>query len=165
MLLCLGLGSNIGQRELFLAQAFELLQQSTVLNMRDMRQSSIIETPALLPDGAPEAWNIPFLNNVIVGECALSPHIILAEIKAIEKKMGRQDRGRWGPREIDIDIIAYGDTVLHDDTLHIPHQGMLARAFVMLPLAEIAPDWVYPDTVNIEAYGHTAEQLAQKHNI
>lgn len=162
-LLILGLGSNIGQRDEMIAQAVAALAASDVLRLVDVRVSSLVETPALLPENAPPEWNVSFLNAVACAACVADPMVILSEIKQIEQALGRQDRGRWGPREIDIDILAYGDRVLHTDALVIPHAGMLERDFVMRPLVEICPDWIYPDVSKRDFYGLTAEQIVQRH--
>jgi 2-amino-4-hydroxy-6-hydroxymethyldihydropteridine diphosphokinase len=152
-LLILGLGSNIGKREDFLARAVRIVHENTLLKLTNVRVSSWIETPALLPENAPEWWDIPFLNGVIAAQCAVADALtILQEVKHIEAVLGRQDRGRWGPREIDIDIIAYGNRVLHSSELTLPHAGMLERPFVLQPLAQVCPDWIYPDSAHADAY-------------
>lgn len=141
--LILGLGSNMGNREQHLRAALEHLQADLTLKLKNTRLSTIIETPALLPDGAPEWWDIPFLNAVMVAECAdVAPLTILDIVKDIEQNLGRQDRGHWSPREIDIDIIAYGSRRHHDDRLTLPHPHAMQRDFVMMPLRELLPDVV-----------------------
>jgi 2-amino-4-hydroxy-6-hydroxymethyldihydropteridine diphosphokinase len=160
--LVLGLGSNVGQRQDMMAQAVEALRCCEVLSLDEVRVSRMIQTPAMLPDGAPPEWDRPYLNAVVVAQCAVAPEMVLLQIKHIEHVLGRQERGRWGPREIDIDIVAYGDHVLHTTELTIPHADMLQRDFVLLPLMEVYPEWVYPDK-NSNVYGLTAAQLLQRH--
>ena len=149
-MILLALGSNLGNREEFLAEARGLLE---VFDVEVRRISSIIETPALMPEGAPADWNIPYLNQVISVKTHLSPMQLLSVIKHIETDMGRKPHARWAPREIDIDILAYDDVVMVDDALTIPHPALDERRFVLAPLAEIAPDWVHP------VIGKSATQL------
>jgi 2-amino-4-hydroxy-6-hydroxymethyldihydropteridine diphosphokinase len=149
-MILLALGSNLGKREEYLAQA------RTVLEMFDVsirRESNIMETPALMPEGAPAEWNIPYLNQVLRVDTYLSPLDLLSCIKHIETDLGRKPASRWAPREIDIDLLAYDEVVMVEDALTLPHPQMDSRRFVLAPLAEIAPQWVHP------IYGKTAEQM------
>jgi 2-amino-4-hydroxy-6-hydroxymethyldihydropteridine diphosphokinase len=75
---------------------------------------------------------------------SLQPHDLLAVLKKIEDKVGRKTTSRWGPREIDLDILLYNETVLETEDLIIPHPGIEKREFVLKPLADIAPDLVHP---------------------
>ena len=136
----LGLGTNQGDRMEHLRECVAELG----LLLADMRCSSVYESAALLPDGAPKEWDIPYYNMAVAGNSALTPHELLAQVKALEKKLGRVSRGHWGPREIDIDILAVGHVTLHAPELTIPHAGLLERDFALVPLAEIAPQWVHP---------------------
>lgn len=149
----LGLGSNIGDRANHLQCAIDALSRS----LQDITASSIHESAALLPDGADESWNTPFLNMVIAGYTALSPDALLSNVKSIEQTLGRKSRGHWGPREIDIDIIAYGEQVISTSDLIIPHMEMCRRDFVLAPLVEIKPNWTYP--AEGPHYKLTAKQL------
>ena len=85
-----------------------------------------------------------FLNGVAAIQTNLPPLTLLHTLKDIETVVGRQRRIRWGPREIDLDILIYGDLCLHTEQLVIPHPEMHLRCFVLAPLAEIAPDLVHP---------------------
>lgn len=140
------LGSNIGDRQQQLERAILALTKS--FDLQEVRVSRFHETEALLPKDAGEEWNLPFVNAVMVATLpsALEPLMMLAEVKRLEQQLGRQQRGHWAPREIDIDILFIGDLCLSTDALTLPHPAMAERAFVMLPLAEIAPDWVHPVT-------------------
>jgi 2-amino-4-hydroxy-6-hydroxymethyldihydropteridine diphosphokinase len=140
-MILLALGSNLGKREEFLAQAIALLE---VFDIEVRRISPVHETPALMPEGAPAEWNIPFLNQVISVRTHLTPHNLLTCIKDIERELGRKPEARWAPREIDIDIIAYDDVVMVDEELTLPHPYMDQRRFVLAPLSEIAPEWLHP---------------------
>jgi 2-amino-4-hydroxy-6-hydroxymethyldihydropteridine diphosphokinase len=137
----IGLGSNLGNREEYLRQAISKL--SSILE--NISLSRIYESPAMLPENAPPSWNIPFLNMAIAGDTKLDVHALLTEVKRIEILIGRHTKERWSPREIDLDILTYGMDVIHDDTIDIPHRGMLERAFVIRPLNDVLPDFIYPD--------------------
>jgi 2-amino-4-hydroxy-6-hydroxymethyldihydropteridine diphosphokinase len=137
----IALGSNVGDRASLLAQARACMQ---VLGMHVILASRLYETPALLPEDAPDAWDVPFLNQVVAVESALAPEAMLGALKALETKLGRQDRGRWGPREIDLDLLAHGDALLELPALQLPHPRLHERRFVLEPLVEIAPGWRHP---------------------
>ncbi len=139
-MIILGLGSNVGDRQAHLGAAVRGLAAF----LQDVRCSLILESPALLPPGAPPEWNMPYLNMAVGGSAELSPQALFAAVKAIEREIGRLPRGAWGPREIDIDILAMGDMVMESSELAIPHRGLLKRDFALLPLINIAPDWCYP---------------------
>lgn len=134
----LALGSNLGDRLENLNRARELLSEEVTLK----RHSGIYETPP---------WGILeqplFLNQVIKGETFLSPHRLLDFLKSIEKKMGRVETVRFGPRKIDLDILLYGKRIVDTERLQIPHPRMHERAFVLVPMAELAPNLVIPDQI------------------
>lgn len=140
-MILLALGSNLGDREAYLAQAHMSLAMHDV---GVVKASRMVETPALLPEGAPSDWNVPYLNQVIQVETHLAPRELLAVVKHIEADLGRKPSARWAPREIDIDILAYDEMLLVEDDLVIPHPALDERHFVLAPLAEIAPDWRHP---------------------
>lgn len=151
-MILLALGSNLGQREEYLAQA------RTVLAMFDvaiLKASHVVETPALMPQGAPEDWNIPYLNQVLLVETYLAPMDLLSVVKHIEADLGRKPTSRWAPREIDIDILAYDDVLMVEEQLTLPHPQMDVREFVLKPLMEIAPEWRHP------IYGKSAQELLE----
>ena len=155
-MIVLGLGTNMGDRLAYLKNAIRYLSKS-VLNITAI--SPVYESPALLKPDAPEEWNINFLNLAIMGETNFAPQELLEQIKIIEKKVGRQDRGIWAPREIDIDILAYDNLILYEDNLQIPHIHLCERAFALLPFADISPDWHYP--AKGEFNGKTACEIAK----
>ena len=132
----LGLGSNLGRRRDNLAAALTRLPAHGV---RVARVSPVVESPALLPDGAPPDWNEPFLNAVAECRSNSSPHDVLDALKAIECELGRVDRGRWAPRPIDLDLLLYGRETLATERLRLPHPGITERAFVLTPLAALTP--------------------------
>jgi 2-amino-4-hydroxy-6-hydroxymethyldihydropteridine diphosphokinase len=133
----LGLGVNVGDRLAALRRATKSLSDKVG---QVTAKSSVYET---LPWGRTDQPR--FLNACLTLETDFPPLDLLDEIKIIERDMGRIERAHWGPREIDIDVIFYDDLVLDDPKLKIPHPLMAMRAFVMVPLAEIAPGWKHPE--------------------
>jgi 2-amino-4-hydroxy-6-hydroxymethyldihydropteridine diphosphokinase/dihydropteroate synthase len=137
----LGLGSNLGDRRDNLARA---LKQLAAHGVRLARVSPVVESPALLPDDAPADWNQPFLNVVAQCRTALAPAELLDALKAIERELGRTDRGRWAPRPIDLDLLLYGHETIATDRLRVPHPAIVERAFVLTPLAALEPNLTIP---------------------
>ena len=131
----LALGSNLGDRRGNLAAALQRLREITEITT----VSSVYETE---PVGYAEQPR--FLNMVLRGQTTLAPQELLRAVKQIEKALGRQATFRNGPRPIDIDIIFYDDAHIEQDDLTIPHPRMAERAFVLVPLAEIAPERIDP---------------------
>lgn len=134
MKIVLGLGSNQGNRFAALKTAIDLLK----LHLRNLKQSAIYESPALLMPDSPPEWNVDFLNMAIAGDTTLEAEDFFTEIKRIEKVMGRgHDYPKWSPRIIDIDILLYGDALYQSNTLTIPHPLINEREFVFLPMSEL----------------------------
>jgi 2-amino-4-hydroxy-6-hydroxymethyldihydropteridine diphosphokinase len=132
----LGLGSNLGEREAYLARARRELEAR---GARILRESSIHDTE---PFGVPDQPR--FLNQVLEVEWAGNPRELLLAAKAVEAAVGRQATYRWGPREIDIDILLFDDLTVRERGLTIPHPGLAEREFVRAPLAELRPDILGP---------------------
>ncbi|NBB29436.1 2-amino-4-hydroxy-6-hydroxymethyldihydropteridine diphosphokinase [Cellulophaga sp. BC115SP] len=135
--LFLSLGSNLGNREENLNQAIQLIRQNISTNLSI---SNIYET---------EPWGnlnqAGFLNLILkIENSSLLPHEVLEKIQKIEIELGRVRVEKWGERCIDIDIIYFNDLVLDDTQLVIPHPFVQERKFVLVPLADVAPDWVHP---------------------
>lgn len=149
-MIVLGLGSNIGDRLSFLRLAVRQLSPF----ITHLQCSPVYESPALLPVGAPAEWDIAYYNMAVRGETKLTPTELLQAVKQAEQAIGRQVRGHWGPREIDIDILVYGDTVMDTPELTLPHKGLLSRDFALVPLADIAPEFMLA--------GKPASELAKK---
>lgn len=154
-MIILGLGSNIENRLKFLNEAVKMLGEDV---MTAMELSPIYESSAILKPGSSEEWDKPYLNMVIIGETHLTPQALLTNVKCVERRVGRKPRGTWEPREIDIDILAYGDQTIESNELQIPHKELCSRPFVMVPLADIAPNWRYPG--NGECKGKTAYEMS-----
>jgi 2-amino-4-hydroxy-6-hydroxymethyldihydropteridine diphosphokinase len=138
-----GLGSNLGDRLSFLRQALTRLadmEQTSVMNC-----SSVYETQ---PVGVKEQPK--FLNMVAELDSMLPPQDILRNLKDIESALGRTHIERWGPREIDLDLLYYGREMFNDENLCIPHPEIINRRFVLIPMKEIAADFLDPmQKVNI----------------
>lgn len=133
----LGLGSNLGNRLANLQAAVTQIAQRGV--MSNIISSSVYES---LPMGYIEQPT--FLNCCITGMTKLDPLTLYQYLKKLEQLLGRQARPRWHPREIDLDIILYGDSIIETETLIIPHPRALERPFVLVPASEIVPDWFHP---------------------
>lgn len=130
------LGSNLGNRQENLRRAAVHLNQEVG---RIVCTSGVYETAA---------WGKidqkDFLNQVLQLECDVAPEDLLTKVLAIEKSLGRVRTEKWGERNIDIDILYYGDTLHQSDRLTLPHPGIEHRRFVLVPLCEIAPTFVHP---------------------
>ena len=138
----LGLGSSLGDRLGHLRRALGLLRQTPGCTVEQV--SPVYLSDALLPDNAPPEWDAPYLNLALRCEVSLPPHDLLAVLKQTEQKAGRRPEKKWGPRVIDIDLLAYGDQVLQSPGLQLPHAHLPSRPFALWPLADVAPDWRYP---------------------
>ena len=138
ILVHLGLGSNLGDRKEFLNMACNQLRSEAV---REFRASSIYESEPLLKMPQPK-----FFNMVVCGLTVLSPPELLKKCQQIEISSGRIRRERWGSREIDIDILSYGSRIIHNDDLVIPHPEIENRSFVLMPMLELSPEWLHPET-------------------
>jgi 2-amino-4-hydroxy-6-hydroxymethyldihydropteridine diphosphokinase len=134
----LGLGSNLGQREANLARAISTIG-GLGQQMRLIRASAIYETA---PWGYTE--QPPFLNCVVEAETTLPPPLLLQAVQELEKAMARKPGFRYGPRLIDVDILLYGSLTIDQPDLQIPHPRIPERAFVLIPLAELAAVLAHP---------------------
>ena len=134
----LSLGSNLGNREVALRTAIDLLRSP---DFTVLRVSSVYETEPMDVPGQP--W---FLNLVLEAETSLFPRQLLARAARIERELGRRRTTPKGPRSIDIDILLYGRAVVDAPDLVIPHPRLAQRRFVLEPLAELAPELRHPAT-------------------
>jgi 2-amino-4-hydroxy-6-hydroxymethyldihydropteridine diphosphokinase len=131
------LGGNVGDARATIDRAIAMLCDGAIVRL--VSRSSDYRTPP---------WGVtdqpPFINAVIAVETSLGPHELFSRALAVERALGRDRRRerQWGPRTIDLDLIAYDDLELNDPDLTVPHFRLFERAFVLVPLAEIAPDRV-----------------------
>jgi 2-amino-4-hydroxy-6-hydroxymethyldihydropteridine diphosphokinase len=133
----LGLGSNIGQRLNYLKKAVKGI--CLIPGFDYLALSGIYET---------EPWGFKnqnkFLNCILVCLCRLEPEETIRALRNVERETGRKQREKWRKREIDIDILLYGDRIVNKAGLIIPHPQLVNRNFVLKPLAELAPGFVHP---------------------
>lgn len=134
----IGLGSNLGDREKNLFSAVDALRRTDVVAVR--RCSSVYESAPVGP-AQPR-----FLNAVVELQCSMSAPRLLALLKQVEQDMGRQRRKKWGPREIDLDILLWDGEVIAEPMLQVPHLELHKRRFALEPLCELAPDVRHPVT-------------------
>jgi 2-amino-4-hydroxy-6-hydroxymethyldihydropteridine diphosphokinase len=143
----LGLGTNLGDRTANLQAAIAGLAEKLVMTA----VSSLYQTPPWGVTDQPD-----FLNLCLAAQTDLTPEELLTFVKNLEVALGRQPAERWGPRLIDIDILFYANQLVETETMTIPHPRLAERAFVLRPLADIAPDFVHP------VLGETIAALAAK---
>ncbi|MBN2332390.1 MAG: 2-amino-4-hydroxy-6-hydroxymethyldihydropteridine diphosphokinase [Deltaproteobacteria bacterium] len=134
----IGFGTNLGDRLGYIKQALE--QIAALPETRIIQVSSIYETA---PVGFADQGN--FLNGVCRLATSLSPDALLQALLAIEDHLGRVRTVRWGPRTIDLDILFYGDLIIRQSKLTIPHPAIADRGFVLYPLQEIAASFIHPE--------------------
>lgn len=131
------LGSNVGGSKSFLSQARHALAH--ILGDPEAVSSIYSSEPW---GNSNQEW---FLNQVLVYDLPdIQPGVFLEELKSLEKQLGRKERIRWGPREIDIDILYWGQMIIQSDLLAVPHPAIPDRKFTLIPLVEIAPDKIHP---------------------
>ena len=133
----IGFGSNIGDRLVHIQNAIHTLSKTDGITVKKI--SSLYKT-----DPVGYEAQAQFLNGVAAIQTSLSPLALLHTLKDIETAIGRKHRIRWGPREIDLDILVYGDLCVQTEKLVVPHPEMHLRGFVLVPLAELAPDLEHP---------------------
>jgi 2-amino-4-hydroxy-6-hydroxymethyldihydropteridine diphosphokinase len=127
-----GLGANLGDRAAAIRAAAEALGARRLSTIRETEPWGLEEQP-------------PFLNAVAELETELEPRALLDRLLAVERELGRVRTGpRWGPRTIDLDLLVYGDRVVDEPALKVPHPRLHERAFALEPLAELAPDLEIP---------------------
>jgi 2-amino-4-hydroxy-6-hydroxymethyldihydropteridine diphosphokinase len=133
----IGYGSNLGDRENNIHCALSLLSRTPSLDI--LRTSSLYETEPVGRVGG--GW---FLNGAVKVRTTLRPFELLTLLKSIEEKLGRDSENRGGPRTVDLDILLYGDRVVKEPRLIIPHSQLAQRSFVLIPLIEIDSSLVHP---------------------
>jgi 2-amino-4-hydroxy-6-hydroxymethyldihydropteridine diphosphokinase len=132
----IGIGSNLEMPAAACLEAMRIL--STTRGMKLLRRSSLYQTE---PIGPQQPW---FINAVAEIRTGLTPWQLFTELKGIERRMGRTEGTKWGPRIIDLDILLYGQEVLSEETLTIPHPELHRRRFVLVPLCELASYVIHP---------------------
>ncbi|MFN2446405.1 MAG: 2-amino-4-hydroxy-6-hydroxymethyldihydropteridine diphosphokinase [Vicinamibacterales bacterium] len=141
------LGANLGDRAATLAWAVGRLRELlTDVGVSPWRDTEPVDAPA----------QPRFLNGALVGRTSLSPQRLLEALQQIELDAGRERPFPNAPRTLDLDLVLYGDVVVDEPGLRVPHPRFRARRFVLEPLADIAPDWVDPET------GRTVEELLRE---
>jgi len=139
-----GLGANLGPREVTLLRAADLLAAAdgvevvAVSQRRETDPVGVVEQP-------------PFLNGAIALDTSLSPRAVLELLLEIEEELGRVRGERWGPRTVDLDLLVYGDERVDEDGLHVPHPRLHERRFALEPLAELDPELVIPGLGSVSA--------------
>jgi len=134
----IGLGSNLGDRGANVLTA--IAELGKVPGVEVVQVSSMMDNPAVGgPEGSPA-----FLNAVAEIETSLASHSLMDQLLEVERKMGRVRKMKWEPRIIDLDLLLYGDAIISTDELMVPHPLMHERKFVLVPMAEIAPEVVHP---------------------
>jgi len=131
----IALGTNLGERLANLRAAIKSMQPEITV----LAESHVYETPPWGYEDQPA-----FLNMVVKAETDLEPELLLNNLKQLEVELGRKQNFRWGPRLIDLDILFYDDLVLELPPLVIPHPRLHERAFVLVPLMDVAPDLIHP---------------------
>ena len=134
--LFLSLGGNLGNTREIFEGAYPLIEKKIG---KISVYSSVYQTEAWGP--IPQA---DFLNQVVLVTTTLKPEACLSELLEIEREFGRERKERWGPRTLDLDILFYGDMIIAESDLSIPHPRIAERKFILAPLAEIAPTFTYP---------------------
>lgn len=144
----LALGSNLGDREQWLETAIQALSQSPDISIENI-------SPFLETDPVGNIEQPKFLNTTLKAHTLLTPQELLETCEAIERQCGRQSKGDWTPRTVDIDILFYGQDLISTESLQIPHPLVQDRRFVLEPLAQIAPDFIHP------TYDKSIQQLLE----
>lgn len=134
----IGLGSNLADPIEQVTTAISHLQ--SLPDSQLITWSSLYASPPMGPQDQPD-----YINAVVEIETTLSAHQLLDALQAIEQQQGRIRNRHWGERTLDLDVLLYGQNVINDERLQIPHPGVALRAFVLYPLAEIAPDLTIPN--------------------
>jgi 2-amino-4-hydroxy-6-hydroxymethyldihydropteridine diphosphokinase len=145
----IGLGANLGDRRATIERAVQLLDETEGITVA--KQSPLYETAPV--GGRPQP---DYLNGAVEIECRLSARELLDELRRIETSLGRTGGERSAPRTIDLDLLLFGDTVIDDEALTVPHPRMHERWFVLKPLTDIAPNVRHP------VLGLTARELLTK---
>ena len=140
----IALGGNLGD---VLATFRHVLSRFPEVGIEPLALSSAYQTVPLTLDGGvwqPEVGPPAYWNAVSRVRTKLSPHALLEVLHQLEAEAGRIRRERWESRALDLDLLGYGSEIIEDETLRVPHPGIAERLFVLLPLVDVAPQWVHP---------------------
>jgi 2-amino-4-hydroxy-6-hydroxymethyldihydropteridine diphosphokinase len=133
----IGIGSNLGGKRSNCLKAVERMGQISEIELTG-RSDWYLTKPVGVRD---QDW---YVNGVVSMATKISAQDLLKRLIAIEADMGRVRKGRWGPRVIDLDLLLYGQDMIHDDNLTVPHPLMHLRKFVLVPMVQLAPDLIHP---------------------
>ncbi len=136
------MGSNLGEKAENIRLADVMLAKKLDITAR----AGLYHSHAMLEKGSPQEWDVDFYNTVLCGNTNMAIHELLKFSQSIEQSLGGKNKGTHAPRVIDVDIISFNDMQFSDANITVPHAKMLERGFVMLPLAEILPQWRHPIT-------------------
>jgi 2-amino-4-hydroxy-6-hydroxymethyldihydropteridine diphosphokinase/dihydropteroate synthase len=160
-MIALGLGSNenssFGTSAQTLREALRRLSSGRDPLITNVRPSRVYQSHALLPPGAPNEWNKPYLNMAVLAETKLAPLALLGELKALERVLGRTREEKWAPRPLDLDLLFWENVELNSETLTLPHPEILKRPFVTTPLSDLIEDlrlhkFQHPHPVQLDAW-------------
>jgi 2-amino-4-hydroxy-6-hydroxymethyldihydropteridine diphosphokinase len=144
----IGLGSNLDSPQ---QQVLSAIAEITALDgVQAVEASSLYRSLPMGPQDQPD-----YINAVIAVDTSMDPHALLDALQRLEQDHGRKRLRHWGERTLDLDIIVYDDLILTDERLHIPHPGLAERAFVLYPLAEVAP------SLQVPTFGPVSELLTR----
>jgi len=151
--IAIALGGNIGDSVSIFCSALNKLSENGVANMK---LSTLLRSePENCPPNSPD-----FTNAVLIGEWTESPEELLELCQEIEISMGRPETHEFNaPRTLDLDIILFGEEIINTDKLQIPHPRAASRLFVLTPLADLAPDWIFPNN------GKSVKQILKSHKL
>ena len=162
MIFAIGIGSNLGNRHENIVNSMNLMKKSGI---KILKTSLLYQSRAFVrqEDEGNKEFDVDFLNMAILCESndMKNPREILKTLKKIEEQIGRVENGKWTPRLIDLDLLFFDNLVVNDYDLKIPHRELEKRAFVIIPLLQIMPEWSYPDKKN-NLYGKSIAQIYQK---
>lgn len=146
MVTCIiGLGANLANPQQQLKDACHTLATNAVIT--NFQASSLYSSTPLGPVEQPD-----YVNAVARFNTLLTPHALLDLLQAIEQQQGRVRLEHWGPRTLDLDLLFYGQQQIQDERLTVPHSGILEREFVVIPLAELCPDYILPNQIAAADY-------------
>lgn len=150
----IALGANLAEPKTQILNAIQALQQLPECEL--VAYSPLYSSSPMGPQDQPD-----YVNAVAQLTTRLAPHALLDELQRIEQEQGRVRKDeRWGPRTLDLDLVLYGQQIIQDERLTVPHYGMKQRAFVLVPLSDVAPDLTLPDGQKLAELAATCDRSA-----